>query len=277
LDEAMQGFAEPNHPAILQAGEHSTGDPFAEVAMSKILRDIPIAKQITKNMHNWELRREKSSRQASRALPAERFGPYIAVSRERGSGGTEISQHLAAKLGWKLFDRNLIEAVADRTHTRADLVARFDEHCQSATDTYLRNLFTGQRLDNTQYLYHLSRVLLSLAGDGRAVILGRGAHLILPAEAGLRVRVTAPLELRCRRVMQELNCGEKQTLQLINTQDKERKEFLQHHFHAGADEASAYDVVINTAYLDTESAVEVVMRLAEVKLTARGLCAGGAV
>lgn len=241
--------------------------------MSKILRDIPIAKQITKHMHTWELKRAEFERQAAPSLRAqsEKIGPYITVSRERGSGGTEISQRLAEKLGWQLFDRNLIEAIAGRTHARAELVERFDEHCQSATDTYLRNLFTGQRFDNTQYVRHLWQVLMALARRGQAVILGRGANFVLPAEAGLRVRVTAPFELRCRRVMQELNCDEKKALLEVNAQDKGRRDFLQHHFHVRADDICAYDLVINTAHLEVEAAAALVIGMAEAKLAAGGL------
>jgi cytidylate kinase len=236
--------------------------------MSRIFQNIPIEKQITKHMQRWEMVRAEWARQARPSLQPvpQKFGPYITISRERGSGGREMSQRLAEKLGWHLFDREIIEAIASRTHAREELVARFDEHRQSAMDTYLRNLFTGQRFDNTQYLCHLSQVVLSLAQYGKAVILGRGANYILPAEAGLRVRVTAPLELRRRRLMQELECDGKKALQEINTHDKERRDFLQHHFHMHADDACAYDMTINTAQIEVETATDLIIKLAEAKL-----------
>lgn len=236
--------------------------------MSKILRDIPIEKQITKHMQRWEMTRAEWARQtrvAQQPLPGK-FGPYITISREYGSGGTELSHLLAEKFGWRVFDREIIEAIAGRTHAREELVARFDEHRQNAMDTYLRNLFTGQRFDNTQYLYHLSQVLLSLAHNGNAVILGRGANFVLPPEAGLRVRVTAPLALRCVRVMHELSCDEKKALQEINRRDKERKDFLQRQFHVPADDACAYDVTINTAQIEMTAAADLLIRLVEAKL-----------
>ncbi len=236
--------------------------------MSKILRDIPIEKQITRHMQRWEMARAEWARQAQAAQqpPPGKFGPYITISREYGSGGTELSQLLAEKFGWRVFDREIIEAIAGRTHAREELVARFDEHRQNAMDTYLRNLLTGQRFDNTQYLYHLSQVLLSLAHDGKAVILGRGANFILPPEAGVRVRVTAPLPLRCLRVMHELGCDEKKALQEINRRDKERRDFLQRQFHVQVDDACAYDVTINTAQIEMAAAADLLIRLVEAKL-----------
>ncbi len=236
--------------------------------MSKILRDIPIEKQIAKHMQWWERRREEWQRQATPSLrkPLQRLGPYISIARELASGGTEISQRVAEKLGWQYFDREIIEAIAGRAHLREELVARFDEHVQNELDTYLRNLFTMQMLNNTQYLHHLTQVLLGIARYGDAVILGRGANFILPPEGGLRVRVVAPMEARVRRLMQEKGYNEKTAAQEIAEQDKERRDFLQHHFRCKQDDPCAYDVVINTGYIDLETATDFVIKLAETKL-----------
>ncbi|MCG3157368.1 MAG: Cytidylate kinase [bacterium] len=236
--------------------------------MSKIFHDIPVEKQILKHMHHWEMVRTEWAQQAKSSLqrPPQTFGPYLTISREQGSGGNEISQRLAERLGWHLYDREIIEAIASRTHVREELVARFDEHHQSAMDTYLRNLFTGQRFDNTQYIRHLSQVVLGVAKFGRVIILGRGANFILPPEAGLRVRIVAPPEARCRRLMAELNCEEKKAWQIISEADKKRREFLQHHFHAHANDALAYDVTINTAHFEVETATEFLITLAGSRL-----------
>ncbi|MDZ7269525.1 MAG: cytidylate kinase-like family protein [candidate division KSB1 bacterium] len=238
--------------------------------MSKIFHDIPIEKQILKHMHHWEMVRNEWLQQAKSSLqpPPQTFGPYLTISREPGSGGSEIAQRLAERLGWQLYDREIIEAIASRTHVREELVARFDEHHQSAMDTYLRNLFTGQRFDNTQYIRHLSQVVLGVAQFGRVIILGRGANYILPPEAGLRVRVVAPPEVRCRRVMAELHSDEKKAWEMIAEADRQQREFLQHHFHARADDALAYDVTINTAHLDLAAAAEWLLTLAGRKLKA---------
>jgi cytidylate kinase len=236
--------------------------------MSKILRDIPIERQIAKHIQWWEARREEWNRQARPSLrkPSKKPGPYISFSREHGSGGMEISWLVAEKLGWQHFDREIIESIAGRTHVREELVARFDEHIQGELQTYLYNLFTNQLLNNTQYLYHLTRVLTAIAHFGNAVIVGRGANLILPPEAGLRVRVVAPLPIRLKRLMDERGCDETSAAQEISKQDAEQRAFLNHHFRCKPDEPSAYDVVINTGYLALEAAVDFIIQLAEAKL-----------
>jgi cytidylate kinase len=236
--------------------------------MSRILRDIPVEKQIAKHMQWWETRRLEWQQQTApslRQLP-KKLGPYISLSRELGSGGSEISQRVAEKLGWHHYDREIIEAIASKSHVREELVFRFDEHVQNALETYMQNLFTNQLLDNTHYLQHLTRVLVSIAQYGNAVILGRGANFILPPETGLRVRVVAPFELRCQRLMQWKGYDEKTARQEIANQDKTRREFLHHHFRCKLEEPCAYDVVINTGHLGIDTAADIVIKLAETKL-----------
>jgi cytidylate kinase len=183
-----------------------------------------------------------------------------------GSMGNALAAALAEKLHWQLYDREILEAIASRTHVREELVARFDEHLQSGLDTYMRNLFTNQILDNSQYLYHLTRVLLGIAQFGEAVIVGRGAHLILPAESGVRVRVVAPHAARVRWFMHEQGCAEKHATRLIAEHDKEQREFLLRHFHIAPDDPRAYDVVLNAGTVTLETATAMVVRLAEEKL-----------
>jgi len=236
--------------------------------MSKILGDIPIEKQIDRHMHRWEIEHAQSARQAMNEASqrAKMPGPYISFSRAAASGGNEISKNLAAKLGWQLFDRNIIEAITERTHARQQLVAMFDEHVQGELQTYLYNLFTNQFFNNTQYLYHLTEVLLGIVHHGKAIIVGRGANFILPPEAGLRVRVVAPQRIRLHRLMQEKGYDEKVATRELAKLDEELNSFLHHHFRSKPDDPCAHDVVINTAHVDIEAATEMIIQLAEAKL-----------
>jgi cytidylate kinase len=219
-------------------------------------------------MLRWERERSERARQA-KPEPREQMGktgPYISFSRDAASGGDEISQNLAVKLGWDIFDRNLIEAITERTHYRQELVSQFDEHVQGELQTYMYNLFTNQFFNNTQYLYHLTEVLLGIARQGNAVIVGRGANFILPPEAGLRVRVVAPRPVRLQRFMNERGGDEKTAARVLAKLDEEQRSFLHRHFRAKPDDPCAYDLVINTGHVDLETATDLIIHIAETKL-----------
>lgn len=235
-----------------------------EAQMSKLLRDIPVEKQIAKHMQWFERRRAERQEQTSRArvLP---LGPYVALSRELGSEGEAVAHLLAEQLNWPLFDREIIEAIAEKTHVREELVAQFDEHVRSALDTYLQNLYTGRVFDASKYLYHLSQVLLGLVQFGQAVILGRGANLILPAERGLRARLVAPREARVKNLMREHKLVEKQALHMLEAHDREQRDFFQRHFHRKPDDPCAYDAIINTSAMGIENAATLLRQMLTMK------------
>jgi cytidylate kinase len=239
--------------------------------MSKVLGNIPIEKQIDRHMHRWEIELEEWARQSKPDALAKpkKTGPYISFSRDAGSGGDEISKRLADILGWQLFDRNIIEAITERTHYRKELVSQFDEHIQSELQTYLYNLFTNQIFNNTQYLYHLTEVLLGIAHRGNAVIVGRGANFILPPEAGLRVRVVAPRDVRLRRILKAKGCDEKTAARELARLDEEQRSFLHHHFLSKPDDPCAYDVLINTGHIDLQAGADLIVQLANAKLKQR--------
>src|SRR5450756_2661063 len=63
----------------------------------------------------------------SSARPAQAEGPWIALSRELGSGGGERAVLLGAALGWRIYDREILQAVAAETRRDASTFERFDE------------------------------------------------------------------------------------------------------------------------------------------------------
>jgi len=54
----------------------------------------------------------------------------LTVQREFGSGGGRIAKTIADRLGWKLLDGALIDAIACAAHVDANVVSRFDEHVE---------------------------------------------------------------------------------------------------------------------------------------------------
>ena len=236
--------------------------------MSKILRDIPVEKQISRSMRFWEARRAEWQRDLTeqQQMAQKPGGPYISISREAGSGGVEVSQLLARKLGWQLYDREIVEAIARRAKVREELVDRFDEYVRSELDTWVYNVLTGQLLNNTEYLSLLTNVLVSIGQYGNAIILGRGANFVLPPDLGLRVRLVAPVPARQQYIMRTRGCDAKAALEEIAERDAERHKFQQHHFRSKLEDPCAYDVVINTAHITMEAAADSIIRLAETKL-----------
>jgi hypothetical protein len=109
----------------------------------------------------------------------------------------------------------------------------------------------------------LELVVLQYAERGGAVLVGRGANLLLRFVPGvLRVRTVAPLELRAQRIsnLEELDLD--RARRLATVVDQQRRAYIAHVF--GADWASPlnYDLVLNTGRLSLEQGAMTVLDLA---------------
>ncbi len=236
--------------------------------MTKISQNIPVGNLITRHMRLWEAQQQyrREIEKASTGRRPEAQGPYISFAREYGSGGLEISQRVAEKLGWQHFDHEVVEAVANETKKREELVALFDESVRSELQTYVQNLFTLQTWDSTHYVFHLVHVLNAIARHGNAVIIGHGANFVLPPQNGLRVRVVAPLPVCVRNYMQLRGGTEAEAVREITRRNSEYAAFIRRHFHRDIADPLAYDLILNAEHLDLEAAIEMVIHAAEIKL-----------
>ena len=119
-------------------------------------------------------------------------GPYVTVSRQLGTGGRELARRLAERLGWQLFDKEIILAIAEQTHTREKIISRLDEKAIGMFDDLLARWFSADSVGPSDFVREMMQVIWALARNGQAVLVGRGANWLLDPRYGLRVRIVAP-------------------------------------------------------------------------------------
>jgi hypothetical protein len=119
----------------------------------------------------------------------------ITVEREYGSHGAEFAHDLAAHLGWRLLDSELVACAARAAGVDAELAARYDDHLDPWYYRYGKafwhdSIYTGANLANDQ-VFDSERMLLLIREEilraaelGRCVIVGRGAACALAGQPG---------------------------------------------------------------------------------------------
>ena len=216
---------------------------------------------VDEQARRWQLVRANERRE-------EQARPVVTVSRQHGAGGGDVARALARERGLDLFDREIIQQIAESAHLSERVVSSLDERDKELLADWLASLSSRSYLSPVEYRYHLSRVVGAVAHHGGAVILGRGAHLILGPGEALRVHVVAPLEARVRSVMQRESVSEREARRRIVAVEADRKAFLIKHFHADFSDVSAFDLVVNTSVLGVPGACEAI-RSALARLPAR--------
>lgn len=214
-----------------------------------------------RQMRTWSLRLESLKRleeQKAAALPKQLIQPYVAISREAGIDAGELAKAVAAKLGGKVLDRELLDYMAEHFHWSRIALEYVDERTASWFHDTFGKLLDEQLVSQAEYVHRLGRIVMMAAQSDKMVFVGRGAQFILPRDVGLAVRVIAPRKQRIERVMQKRGCNQREAEKFIDETDQGRADFVSHYFHRDVADPQVYDLVVNLAHTSREAAVELI-------------------
>lgn len=193
------------------------------------------------------------------------FGPCLLISRECGSGSTQLAEKVGQELGWNVFDSKIVDEIAQAAHVHQRLVQSVDESVHSHWEQTWRDLLLDE-LSDKRYLHVLGEVVTALGHQGNVVIVGRGAQYLLPPQCALRVRLVAPIEDRIKRISEteSLSIGEARLK--IRQIDSKRASFLWKTFKKDVGAPQNHDLVINTGQISVDGAAKIVLLALQEKL-----------
>ena len=210
-------------------------------------------KHIAKAIARFETRSKKPA-EPSDAVPAANI---ITLSRDYGTDGHAIGEIVAKKIGSTLWDRGILDVLAGESgwKLQASMFESLDEKAQGAIDAVVADFFGRVERDN--YFHLLPKAICTIAQDD-AVIVGRGAHLILPY--AFRVKIEASLATRVKAVAVREGVTEKSARQTIQRIDKERTGFIKQlsKIISIKPEQLEYDLLINTDQISIENAAQTI-------------------
>lgn len=210
-----------------------------------------ITKLIEEQVHRWQIARAES--------PEEKQGvSIVTLSREPGSGGRIVATRLAEKLGIDIFHQEVIHEIAKSASVSEKLLETLDERGLSTLEDWVSSLVHSRYLWPDAYLQHLMKVIGTIGKHGRAVVVGRGANFVLPPEKRFAVRIVAPQPWRIKNVAREFGISKEEAKRRVMRTESDRRAFIRKYFNADIADATNYDLVINTATLRVDDAVNVI-------------------
>jgi cytidylate kinase len=216
-------------------------------------RDISINQFVQNQVKKWELAHKKDQKKKAPRLPV------ITIAMQPGSGGSLIAGKVAERLEFDWYHRDVVEQIARSAKIRSTVVNTLEKKRRTGVEDFISSLIEDQYLHPDSYLNHLLLVINTIAKHGHAVIVGRGANFILPAEDILSVRVIAPLEARVKNVAVAYRVSTKEAKKRVMRRQSKRKAFVRQTFHADISDPLHYDLVINTGKISIEAAVEAII------------------
>lgn len=195
----------------------------------------------------------------------------LLIDREFGAGCGTISERIASRLNWKLFDDALSEEIARLARIPVDVCRRREERTdpwlQRLTNLIWRGSFDRNLpspdlaiLDTDRLVSVIQKVVEKAAETRPCVIVGRGAPYFLRNRTDtFSVFLYASRELKYRRVLKRVG-NEKEAIHLVDTMDEDRRKFVKHYFGHDWPNRQYFQVMLNTG-LGDDNTVEAILHL----------------
>jgi cytidylate kinase len=198
----------------------------------------------------------------------------VTVSHATGAGGPAIAHTVAARLGFRYIDEDIITVAAQKEGVDAALVADTERR-----KTFIERLIAGLAqavspaaigggtlVPDTVTPDASLRTLIidairETAHRGNAVIVSHAASIPLAGRADtLRVLVTASVDTRVRRVAE--SGGASDAARFIGDNDVARADYLQRFYGIEQELPTHYDLVINTDAVSADEAADSIVAVA---------------
>ena len=178
---------------------------------------------------------------------------FVTIERKYGSGGHEIADKLAKKLGYRLYDRGVVVETCKRMGLSYDVVSGMDE--QNPVKTIFKapgqdNLSLEEQIYKTE-----SEIIKEAAETPGAIFVGRCASEILKDKNLLKIFITADDDFRMNRAKTVEKIEAEKAADVMKKFDKKREKFFTTNSKAKWGSAEYFDLIINTTNVEPEDVV----------------------
>lgn len=188
----------------------------------------------------------------------------ITIGRELGSGGREIGQKLAKKLGWEFIDKQFIKGAIEKSGLNSEFVEKKDQQMTTG-EMLLRyismdNIFNDENLSEDDRLFIAQSKIIKEAGEkGNCVIVGRCADVVLQdCPNCYNIFISADLDFAKKRVAEEFHLTEDEAVEYIKKTNEQRRNHYNYYTGRNWGEASRYDMYIKSSKIGVDKAVDAV-------------------
>ncbi len=196
----------------------------------------------------------------------------VTISRQFGAGGSEVARRVAAALGWRLVDNEVINQVAREAGLPPEEVARKEERAPGFGERLTRALARAvpelfpqpaevPEPEEARLVRATERVVANLTAGGKVVIVGRAAPAVLSHRDAIHVRVVASKGHRLKATMERLGIDEAAARQELEDTDSARARYHKQYYGRDWNDPVNYDVVLNTETIGLEGAARVIVGL----------------
>lgn len=180
----------------------------------------------------------------------------ITISRGSLSGGQELAERVAERLGYRCVSREvLIEAAARYGVPEPKLTELFDKK---------PSFWEWLTRSRERYLVFVQAAMCDFAQQGQLVYHGQAGQQLLPGVRHvLKLRLIAPFERRVKGAMEEQGLSRDAAVKYVQHVDDDRLHRMRELFDVDWRDPGLYDLVLNLERMSLATAVDAVAWLAQ--------------
>jgi cytidylate kinase len=195
----------------------------------------------------------------------------VVVSRSFASGGRELGRLLARRLGYHYVDKSLFQKVAQDLHVSEGTLESFEQSREYRISNLFANLFSKryiQRIvgydktvvEESEYQDRLQSLIVGVAKEDGAVIIGRAAHYFLrDMKNCYRFRLIASMEYRKKYAVEKLGVAPSQAERVLERRDRNQAWFHRSVCGEEYDSPLLFHLTVNMGVFSLEKAAGIVL------------------
>lgn len=187
----------------------------------------------------------------------------VTIGRQFGSGGHEIGEKLAKKLGIKFYDKELIKLIAKQSGLCEKVLESYDEKPTNSLlysivmDIYPSVMYTGPTID--QQVYQANYDTIKKLAESSCVIVGRCADYILrDCPELVSVFVHADSDFRAARIAEEYQLPDAKVRDMLIKTDKKRASYYNFQSEKKWGMAGSYNLCLGSSSIGIDGSVDII-------------------
>ncbi|MCD8150896.1 MAG: cytidylate kinase-like family protein [Clostridiales bacterium] len=190
----------------------------------------------------------------------------ISISREYGSGGHDVAMRIAKELGVPMYDRSLLQEIADQMDMDVNELKQYDEKPRNRLLTRTVGKYTNSMeeiLIERQFNW-----IREKAKSGESfVIVGRCAETVLRECPNLiSIFITGDADYKVKRIMADRSLDEEEARSEQVRIDRKRRVYHNRYSDHKWGDSRYYDLVMNGSHLGVEGTAEEIIHYIRARI-----------
>lgn len=188
----------------------------------------------------------------------------ITISREFGCAARDIGHGIAAQLGLKFYDKDMIDLVAQKAGIHVDIIKENDEKVTRTLKEFLYGSSTN--FYSEKAIQAQAEVIREIADKETCVLFGRCSDYFLREYSNcFNIFLYAPIDYRIKHIAEAYGLDEKAAEKMVKKVDKQRHNYYKYVTGKNRGDRDGKNIMVDVSYFGVDGTVDLICKAIKQK------------